>query len=245
MSEVETREPLLHHMGALFKAIKWIVVWIFVGAGGAYVFSSELVSWLEFPFRKVMGTEAQLIFLSPFEKVWVHLRVSFWTGLFCVLPAIYWALYQFICPALKKDERRKCHQMAVVFWLVFAGGIFLGQRYTVPLVLEALMSFKALNEVPFLSLSFYVNTVLGGLIATALLLELPVLMGHLSFWSWVGSDVWIRGRRIAFVANAALSAFLSPPDVLSMLLLMIPIQLLYECGIIISRVAEWGRYEKS
>lgn len=243
-SLVERREPLLHHMGALFRALKWVVIWILAGLGVGYVFSSELVAWLEAPFVTVMGPDSKLIYIDPFEKVWVHLRVSMWAGLFWVAPFLYLSIFSFVKPALYRAERRRLHVMMSVFFVIFAVGLYLGQKYSVPLLLEALMNFKTLSEAPFLSLASYTGMAMGTILATALFLELPVLMFHLSLWGWVKSSTWSETRRVAIVANAVVSAFLSPPDVMSMLVLMLPIQVLYECGIICARVAEWTRNEK-
>lgn len=240
---LEQREPLLQHMGALFRSLKWIVAWVLLGAGLGYVFSEEILRWLQEPFFEVMGGSAKLIYLDPFEKVWVHLRVAFWGGFFVVAPMVYGAIYGFVKPALFPSERRRLNAMMVVVFAVFALGLYLGQHYSVPLLLKALMSFKTLNEAPFLSLAAYTGMVIGTILATSLLLEVPVLMFHLSLWGWVNSKAWSKGRRLALVLNAAVSAFLSPPDVMSMLALMLPIQVLYECGIIFARVAEWSRNE--
>jgi sec-independent protein translocase protein TatC len=243
-SLVERREPLLHHIGDLFRALKRVVIWILLGLGVGYLFSSELLAWLEAPYVSVMGSESKLIYIDPFEKVWVHLRVSMWAGLFVVAPFLYLSIFSFVKPALYRAERRRLHMMMLVVFVVFALGLYLGQKYSVPLLLKALMNFKTLSEAPFLSLSAYTGMAMGTLLATALLLELPVLMFHLSLWGWVRSSTWSEIRRVAIVANAVVSAFLSPPDVMSMLVLMLPIQVLYECGIICARVAEWTRNEK-
>jgi len=239
----EVREPLLKHMRELFVSIRWLIVFVFVGAAAGYIFSEAIVQWLQVPFVSVMGHEAKLVFLSPFEKIWVHLRVAFWAGLLFVAPALYGAIYYFVKPALLKHERRSLNGLLLVVLAVFWGGIFFAQNYTVPLLLKAVMSFKSLNEAPFLALSPYINMTLGAIIATALLFELPVVMFFLSLMGWIPSRRWSSSRRMAIVVNALVSAVLSPPDVMSMLVMMLPIHVLYEVGILVSRVAEWKRHD--
>jgi len=240
---LESRAPLLHHVQELFVSIRWLVVMVVLGAGVGYVFSEWIVDWLQVPFRSVMGEEAKLVFLSPFEKIWVHLRVAFWAGMLFAAPGLYAAVYYFVKPALLKRERRSLNVMLGVVLAVFWGGVFFAQHYTVPLLLKAVMSFKSLDEAPFLALSPYVNMTLGAIIATALIFELPVLMFFLSFMGWVRSRTWGSSRRVAIVVNAAAAAVLSPPDVMSMIVMMIPIHVLYEVGILVSRMAEWGKHE--
>lgn len=246
MSEVlqeETREPLLSHIRELFVSVRWLVTFVFIGASVGYIFSEAVVDWLQAPFHAVMGQDAKLVFLSPFEKIWVHLRVAFWSGLVFAAPGLYGAIYYFVRPALLLRERRALNVMLGVVLAVFWVGIFFAQSYTVPLLLKAVMSFKSLNESPFLALSPYIDMTLGAILATALLFELPVMMFFLSFMGWVRSQTWSTSRRMAIVVNAMVSAVLSPPDVMSMLVLMLPIHLLYEVGILVSRMAEWKKHE--
>ncbi|NCN28479.1 hypothetical protein GW915_13000 [bacterium] len=243
MSEFEEkREPLLHHMKSLGVALKNVIFCIFIGGALGYVFSSEILAWLTAPYSKVMGANASLIYISPFEKIWVHLRVAMWGGVFVVLPAIYVSAYGFFKPALLSYERKSLNIFAILAFGVAVLGLVLGQKYVIPLLLEALVGFKGAGETAFISLGAYVGMSLGVLVATALLLELPLIMLEFSLLGWVDSTTWRKGRRVAIVVNAAVSAFLSPPDVLSMLVLMLPIQVLYECGIMVSRMAEWKRH---
>lgn len=243
IDNVEKRESLLHHMQELFVSIRLLIVIVFVGAGIGYVFSEPVVNWLMGPFHTVMGVDAKPIVLHPFEKMWVHLRVAMYFGLLIVAPGIYWALYKFAKPALLRLERRRLNVMMVVVIVVFWGGVAFGQHFSVPILLKALMSFKSANEAPMLALSSYVNMTLGVILATALIFELPVVMFFLASLGWIKASQWAASRRFAIVGNAAVSAVLSPPDVLSMLVMMLPIQVLYEVGILVARMAEWKKHE--
>ena len=235
----EKREPLLQHMSALGRAIRNTIFWIFLGAGLGYIFSGEILSWMTEPYSKVLGGDESLVYISPFEKIWVHLRVAMWAGVFLVLPGIYYSFYGFFKPALLKSERKGLHFFCFLTFIVCIIGAYLGQQFVVPLLLKALVNFKDAGEIATISLGAFINMALGVIIATALLLELPLLMFQLSFMGWVTPQNWREGRRVAIVVNSAVSAFLSPPDVLSMVILMLPIQILYECGILASRMAEW------
>jgi sec-independent protein translocase protein TatC len=79
---------------------------------------------------------------------------------------------------------------------------------------------------------------------TSLLFEIPLVMVFSSFWGWVSPQTWAKGRKTALVINSLVSAVLSPPDLMSMLIMMAPIQLLYECGVWFSRLAKWNSDEK-
>ncbi len=238
----EGRASLLHHVKSLGSSLRNAVFVIIAGGALGYIYSGEVLSWLTRPYSSVMGVNETLNIFSPFEKIWVHLKLALWAGTFVVLPGIYLSVYSFFKPALHKFERKSLNWFACLFYLVSSLGIYLGHKFVIPLLLEALVNFKGDDEKAFISLAAYVSMSIGVLLATAFLLELPVVMFELSFLGWVNSKHWSEGRRVAIVVNAAVSAFLSPPDVISMLVLMVPIQLLYECGILCSRMAEWRRH---
>ncbi|MEO5666700.1 MAG: twin-arginine translocase subunit TatC [Bdellovibrionota bacterium] len=242
-NETEQREPLLKHMQELFVSIRWFIIFIFIGAGVGYVFSESIVVWLKEPFVAVMGNSAGLAVINAFDKVFVKMRVALWSGILFAAPGLYASIYYFVKPALLKRERRMLNVMLGVVLVVFWGGLFFGQAYTVPVLLKAVMGLISSNEVSMLGLSSYINVTVGAMIATALLFELPVMMFFLSYAGWVSSRVWSSSRRGAIVANAVVSAILSPPDVVSMLVMMVPIHVLYEVGILVSRMAEWRRNE--
>ena len=73
---------------------------------------------------------------------------------------------------------------------------------------------------------------------SALFFEIPAIMLNLSLWGWVKAETWTKGRRMSIVVNAIVSAILSPPDPWSMILMMIPLQVLFELGILLAKISE-------
>jgi sec-independent protein translocase protein TatC len=232
------------HLGELFIRLRRVVYWVVLGAIVGYVVSSQLVDLISVPALRALPEGQRLVFISPFEKIWVHMRLSFIAGLLVVAPLIFWELSRFAAPALLSNERRRLGWILCVGYLVGLLGIALGYKIVLPAVMKALLSFGSDGQAAFLSLSPYVNMALGVLLACAVFLELPVVMIHLAAWGWVPASIWMKGRKPAIVVNAIVSALLSPPDAMSMLIMMVPIQVLYECGILGARMAEWANHEK-
>lgn len=237
------KRPLLEHLDEFLIRLRRAFLWVFLGAVISYARSSDIIYWLESPLLKILPEGGKLVFTAPFEKIWVYMRVSTFAGLGLALPFVGWEVSRFLGPGLKAREKRRIVYFVLSFALVFALGVALGYRYVLPLVIDAAVRFGGGEALPFLTLSSYVNVALGVLLFAGLLLELPVVMVHLSAWGWVSALFWARSRRFAIVANAVVSAILSPPDALSMVLMMIPLQLLYECGVWGARVAQWGFYD--
>gem|GEM_PF-753373 len=235
-------QPLMEHLGDLLKHTRMAFLWVVVGAAIGYIYSKDIVFLLQQPLLELLPSDGMgaIVYTKPFEKLWTYLRVSIIAGVFCVSPLIFWEVAAFVGPGLKKNEKSKI--LYLMLWIVLCcvGGILLGYNIALPAVLKAIFNFGGGAELPFLSVSSYINTALGILVVCSLFIFFPVMMIHFSLWGWVRSELWRKGRRIALVVNAALSAMLSPPDILSMFVVLIPLQCLYELGILGAAVAQWA-----
>ncbi len=249
----EKKESVLEHLGELIGRVKYALFFLAIGMGVAYVLAPRIVSLLAEPLNAVipdlgvgggLGSKG-LVIIDPFEKVWVQLRVSGVVGLFLAFPLMAWQVAKFVGPGLYSSERRKIRAFLMSTYFIFLAGLVLGYLFSLPLILRALLEFGGMDQTAVLSLSRYINAAIGVLIATGLLMEIPIAVFFMSLWGWVSVAQWSKGRKAAIVLNAVISAILSPPDIMSMIILMVPIQVLYEGGILAARVAEWARRHDS
>jgi sec-independent protein translocase protein TatC len=247
------RGTVLEHLGELISNVKVAVYYLVAGMAVGYVIAPRVVDLLSIPLFSVLpnfapsssgGTGTGLVIIDPFEKVWVQLRISGVIGVFLSLPLITWQVGKFVGPGLYRSERRKIQSFLAASYIIFLVGIVVGYYVSLPVILKALLHFGGMDQMALLSLSRYMNAAIGVLLATGLLMEIPIAIFFLSLWGWVPVEKWSSGRKVAIIANAIISAFLSPPDVMSMIFMMIPVQLLYECGILAARMAEWKRRGK-
>lgn len=229
---------LLSHIDELLKRLRRSVVWLVLGLGIGYYFAAKGVFLLEEPLLLRLPEGAKIVFTTPFEKFWAYLKVAALIGVAAVLPILGWEVASFIGPGLKKNEKRHIAWLITSFGIVFILGLYCGYRFVLPPLIDAVLQYGG-TEFPFLTVSAYVNAAIGVLIFTALFLELPVIMLHLTGWGWVHAATWAKGRRLAFIANAVVSAILSPPDIMSMVVMMIPLQILYELGILGARIVAY------
>jgi sec-independent protein translocase protein TatC len=251
MSSLEDpKRPILEHLDELLKRFRRILLWLFLGFGGAYALSERLLEYLKLPIAQLAPKLVdipvpQIIVTTPFERIWTLLRLSLYVGIVFVIPFIFYEGWSFASPGLKKHERRKVLWLVFCAAIVFLGGLFVGYHYSLPMVLEAIIRFsKDSQTLNYWTLSAYTNLVVGILLVTAFLCELPVVMSFVSAWGWVKAREWGSGRRLFLIVNAVIAALLSPPDVISMLVMMVPIQILYEIGIVFSHVAQWWHHEE-
>ncbi len=233
------KQPLLTHLDELLKRVRWIFLGLLGASGLGYALSRQIIEFFQIPLKLYMPQGFKLVYTQPLEKFWVVVRVSLVAGMALALPFIVYQIYGFLRPAFKSGEKASFIRLILGAMLSFSIGVYLGYQYVLPALVQVIIKFASLDVLPFLTLSSYVNSVLGLLLLCGLLCEIPVVMIFLSARGWVASSFWIEQRKPAIIINAVLSALLSPPDPVSMLVMMIPLHLLFEAGILGSRMAEY------
>lgn len=213
-------------------------MWIVLGAAVGYYFADIIFEGLKAPVEVFLGASNPLVFTRFFEKIGVLFRIALIAGILFASPFLGFEVLAFVKPALKEVERKHVKSLIVSLVICFITGSLVGYKYILPLVIKTVLSFGNADLVPMLTVSSYVNAAIGIVLMSALFFEIPAVMFNLSLWGWVKSASWAKSRRISVVLNAIVSAFLSPPDPWSMLLMMIPLQVLFECGILLAIVGE-------
>lgn len=201
----------------------------------------------------LMGSEALCMDKLPFViqsrtmtgQFSMHLTTSFVVGLICAFPYAFWELWRFIRPGLYDHE--KGMTTGAVFWvtLLFMTGIAFGYFIVTPISVNFLSNYQVdesiLNEFDILS---YVSTVTMIVLACGLMFQLPVVIYVLSKVGVVTPITLRYFRRHALVVILVVSAVITPPDVISQIMVSLPLLLLYEVGIRISAVVVRKRVEK-
>ena len=164
-----------------------------------------------------------------------HIMVSMIAGLVVSFPYILWELWRFIKPGLETSEAN--YAQGLVFWgsLLFSIGVLFGYYVISPLSVNFFFTYSISDQVETLpTLSAYVSTVTGVVLAAGLVFELPLIVYFLSKVGILSPDILRTYRKHFVVAALILSAIITPPDVFSQILVTIPLMLLYEISIVIS-----------
>jgi len=230
----DPKRPVLDHFLELGLRLKRCLIYFVIACAIGYVLNSELVRWILGPLKEQLPKNAALVYTKPFEKIWVYIRVSIYFGFLFASPLCLLEAFHFVNPAFKKRVNTHFFWLLLASTMAFSIGIYTGKEFALPAILRAVFSFGSDDVLPFLTLSSYVNSAAGILLACAIFCEIPIIMFFLGLWGFVSVETWRKGRRLAIVANAILSAFLSPPDPLSMLVLMVPIFFIYEGGVLLA-----------
>jgi sec-independent protein translocase protein TatC len=175
----------------------------------------------------------------------MHIMVSFFAGIILAFPYIFYQFWSFISPALYDNERK--HSKGAVFFssLLFLAGVLFGFFIITPLSVHFLGGYHVSGQVTNqINLNSYVGTVVSCVLASGVIFELPIVVFFLSKAGIVYPEAMKKYRKHSIVAILCLAAIITPPDIFSQLLVCLPLVLLYEASIFISRSVQRKREEE-
>ena len=236
----------LSHITELRRRLMLCAVLIFVLMGGAYIFVDDILSFLIAPLAHVMGPEStqRLIFTTLTEAFLTNIKLSFFTALFIGMPFVLGQIWMFVAPGLYEQEKGAFMPFfaatpllfwagaAMVYYVIMpaAWGFFLGfqtgaEDTTLPIQLEA-------------RIADYLSLIVTLIFAFGLCFQLPVLLTLLGRAGLITADQLASKRKYMVIVAFVVGAFLTPPDVISQVLLALPIVVLYEISIILIRMSK-------
>lgn len=169
----------------------------------------------------------------------LHLKLSMLAALTLAFPYMLWELWRFVKPALTPRELHACRHAVGCVSLGFFTGIAFGYFIIAPLSINFLTNYQVSFAVEnLIDIHSYLSTVIDISLACALLFQLPLAVYFLTRMGILSSTFMARYRRHAILLLAILSAIITPPDVFSMILVMLPLLLLYEGSISLARRVE-------
>ncbi len=165
----------------------------------------------------------------------LHIKVAMATGLALGIPYLLWEIWQFVKPALTATERKGTRLFVLWVSLCFFTGALFGYFVITPLSLHFFLNYNASESITnLIDISSYFSQVIGIPLGTGLIFQLPLLVYFLTRIGLVSPEFLRKYRRHAIVVLALLAAIITPPDIFSMILVMMPLYGLYELSIFLS-----------
>ncbi|MDF2569055.1 MAG: tatC [Sporomusa sp.] len=194
-----------------------------------YYYVDSIISWMILPAGK-------LYYMNPAEAFFTYCKVALVGGFFISIPVILYQFWAFVIPALTEKE------LSIGFWLVpgsvalFYSGVVFSHYFVVPAAVKFFMGFSTEFLQPMFSLGQYVSLVISLLFPFGMIFELPLFIVVMAYFGIVSSRNLIHYRKYAIVIAFVLGGVISPtPDMFGQAMLAIPIILLYELSIVISK----------
>ncbi len=177
----------------------------------------------------------QIINIKMSGQFLTHMYISLVAGFMLAFPYVLWEIWRFIKPAMKDNERKYSSGGVVISSLLFFMGILFSYFLIVPLTVNFLGTYHVSDTVfNQISLSSYINTVVSVTFAVGLVFELPILVYFLTKIGILTPDFMKKNRKYMYVIMLVLSAIITPPDMFSQILVVLPLIALYEFSIGVS-----------
>jgi sec-independent protein translocase protein TatC len=166
-----------------------------------------------------------------------HIWTSITAGFIVAFPYVIYQFWKFISPGLYQSERSAARGFIIVSSLLFFGGVLFGYFVITPLSINFLGTYSVSSEIfNDFDLSSYINLIRTSVIASGMIFELPILVYFLTKIGLVTPAFLRTYRKISLVLVLLLSAVITPPDIASQIIVAIPILVLYEVSIVISKI---------
>ncbi len=228
--------PISSHLIELKNRMIKVAIVLAFFFGLCFYFKDFLLLWLEDPRPNRLTNK--LTFIAPTEAFFAHMKVSFMGSLFISMPYILYHVWFFISPGLKVKEK-KITMMFVVFGTFFFlfGGVFC-YFLVLPLGLKFLIGYGSDWYEPFVTIQRYFDFVVKLILAFAFAFQTPLVMVLLTKFGIINTIKMRMYRKWAFLGAFGLAAVLTPPDIITQVLLGFPLYLLYEFGVVVSAFFE-------
>jgi len=235
MSDIDdSKMPLLDHLIELRSRLLWSFLALAIAFGISLYFARPIFGFLVQPL--LASGQTKLIYTAIFEAFFVEIKVAFFAATFFSFPVFATQLWRFVAPGLYNKEKRAFLPFLLATPVLFIIGASMAYFMAIPVALEYLLGFGGsvggVEQQALPSVDNYLNFVMKFIFGFGISFLLPVLLMLLERAGIVTLEQLKSARRYAIVGAFTIAAVLTPPDVVSQLLLAIPLCILYELALI-------------
>lgn len=253
------------HLGVLRKMLRRVLAVTLVFASIVFAFKDITFSVLLAPgqwdfctyrwLERIVGVfdpgfsfeefHVDLIATDLSSQFMTHITTSIYLGLLCASPFIVYELFKFVSPALLESERKYSVRIVSIVYLLFIAGVMMSYFILFPISFRFLGTYSVAESVhSTITLDSYISTFVTLTVMMGLVFQLPVIAFVLGKMGMVQSAYLVRYRRYAFLIICVVAAIITPPDIMTLVLVAVPLYMMYEVSIRVIRSTERHRLEK-
>ncbi len=236
MAEEQNKQALGEHLAALRKVLLWSIG--VIGIAFVAVFYLAIDYLMAFITNPIVARNIQVIYTEMSAALMTKLKVAFIAGVVVASPFVFWLIWSFIKPALYKHEQkafRLTFGAAVILFLMGVAFCYVAVYF---LAVDFFLIAGENLATPMLAIDKYVNFLFGFILPFGLAFELPVALYITTKIGLTNYKMLASKRKYVILAVVVIAAFLTPPDVVSQIMLSIPILLLFEISLLICRMVK-------
>jgi sec-independent protein translocase protein TatC len=224
---------LVQHLRELRYRLIMSILGIGIGMGLCVWQSELLLDFVRAPVLPYLGHAGGLVFTGVMDKFMVHLKIGALGGLILTCPWWLFQVWRFISPGLYMNERRFAAGFIVSGTILFMAGVCFVYFLVYPAAFKYLFGIGGDIDKPMITINEYISFFATTTVMFGVAFELPLILVILALMGVIDAEFLRRQRRFAIPIMAVLTAFITPPDMVSMLLLLVPMCLLYESSILV------------
>ena len=231
-------QPLIEHLLELRRRLVWAVAGIAVCFFAIVPFAQTLYSFVAQPLMSVLPNNTSMIATDVIAPFFVPIKVALMAAFLVALPNTLYQIWAFVAPALYQNEKRLIVPLILSSIILFAAGMAFCYYLVFPMVFKFFAGMTPLGVSMATDIDKYLSFVLGMFVAFGLTFEIPVAVVLLYRMGVITYRQLTAARPYLIVAAFIIAAVVTPPDVLSQIMLAVPMILLYEMGILVCRIVK-------
>ncbi len=226
-------KSVVTHLDEFRSRLMYSLLAIIIVSLGSFFFSEYILDFINRPY---LATGYKLNVFNLTEGFILRLKAAFIAGIFVGLPVIVYHLWRYILPAINKQDRKFARLSIIAAIILLYGGMAFTYFFILPFAVKMLLSFTPVEMTNTIGASKYLSFVLLFSLGMGIMFELPIIIMILTRIGIVSPAFLISKRKYAIILLWIISAMITPPDVLTQSMIAVPLMLLYELSIIISKM---------